>query len=104
MHRDVVQVDADPQLAQGFEDLAVMAAALVRSDGAAAVLAQSSRILVAGIVSVMLLWHILAREIRLEQIFERFTPMVRGSVIAGLTISVVLFSNGDSRAFIYFQF
>lgn len=93
-----------PFRAQGFEDLAAMAAALVRSDGAAAVLAQSSRIVVAGIVSVMLLWHILAREIRLEQIFERFTPMVRGSVIAGLTISVVLFSNGDSRAFIYFQF
>ncbi|WNB75321.1 MBOAT family O-acyltransferase [Methylomonas koyamae] len=92
-----------PFRAQGFENLAAMAAALVRSDGAAA-LDQSSRIAVAGIVSAMLAWHILAREIRLEQLFERFSPMVRGSVIAGLTISVVLFSNGDSRAFIYFQF
>ncbi len=58
----------------------------------------------AGIVAVMLLWHILAREIRLEQIFERFSPMVRGALVAVLTTSVVIFSNGDSRAFIYFQF
>ena len=92
-----------PFRAQGFENLAAMAAALVRSDGAA-VLAQSSRIAVAGIVAVMLLWHILAREIRLEQIFERFSPMVRGALVAVLTTSVVIFSNGDSRAFIYFQF
>jgi alginate O-acetyltransferase complex protein AlgI len=90
-----------PFRAQGFDNLAAILGALTNTAGSSE-LAMLSRVVV--VMAITLFWHIASREIRLEQRFDNFSPMVKTTVIALLMVCVGIFSTGDSRAFIYFQF
>lgn len=92
-----------PFRAQGFDNLAAMLHALARVNGAA-VLAGFSRIMVLLVIAGTLAWHWFTRHSTLEDRIGALPPMARGTLVAALLVAVVLASNGDSRAFIYFQF
>ena len=49
-------------------------------------------------------WQWSQRERRLEQWFENLTPSTQGALVGGVLMGLFLFSGGDQRAFIYFQF
>lgn len=92
-----------PFRAQGFDNLTAMLGSLTNTAGSSE-LAILSRIVVVLVMVTTLVWHMVSREIRLEQQFDKFSPTVKTSVIALLMVCVGIFSTGDSRAFIYFQF
>jgi alginate O-acetyltransferase complex protein AlgI len=92
-----------PFRAQGFDNLAAMLHALVRVDGNA-VLESYSRFMVLFVIAGTLTWHWFARHCTLEERIGALPPWARGSLVAAMLVAIVLSSNGDSRAFIYFQF
>lgn len=92
-----------PFRARGFDNLAEMLHALVRAESAAT-LTGYIRIMVLLIMAGILAWHGFTRHSTLEDRIGALPSMVRGSLVAALLVAVVLASNGDSRAFIYFQF
>ena len=92
-----------PFRAQGFENMSMMLAALGSNSGTNA-LPWLNRVVVLAIMFATLIWHITSRDSKLETQFDNFSPMVKASIVASLLVGVGLFSTGDSRAFIYFQF
>ena len=49
-------------------------------------------------------WHIALKDTTLENVFTLLGPMAQTGVISMCAIGLFLFSGGDQRAFIYFQF
>ncbi len=92
-----------PFRAESFNNLAEMIHALLRFNGKE-VLATDNRTLVLTIIAGTLTWHGLTRHKTLEDIMSKLTPVARSFLITAMLVAIILASNGDSRAFIYFQF
>ncbi len=52
----------------------------------------------------LLAWHIIRRDKSIEQLFALTPPQLRGVILFVQLLMIYLFSSGDDRAFIYFQF
>jgi len=74
--------------------------------GASAATALPAGPLYACLVAIALTvgWHWYLRDTSLESVFEKFGRTAQTAVLAACLIAMFLYSGGDERAFIYFQF
>lgn len=57
-----------------------------------------------GAIVITVLWHFILRDSSLELQFSKWTRLTQTCALAGSLIAIFLYSGGDQRAFIYFQF
>ncbi len=55
-------------------------------------------------VAMTVAWHLLVRDSSLEERFASFSRLPQACALAGALMGLFLFSGGDQRAYIYFQF
>jgi hypothetical protein len=55
-------------------------------------------------IGLTLGWQWKVRDTSLEAMFDKFSEGARAAVLAACLIAMFLYSGGDERAFIYFQF
>lgn len=65
---------------------------------------EGDALLAALIAFLILCWQMYRRDKTLEQLFAAVTPVFRGVILFCQLVLIYLFSEGDARAFIYFQF
>lgn len=92
-----------PFRASDLSRMLEMANGLYRSD-VASQLDPYSMSLCYGAIAVTVFWHFVLRDNSLELQFGRWTRLTQTCALAGSLIAIFLYSGGDSRAFIYFQF
>ncbi|MGR8978935.1 MAG: MBOAT family O-acyltransferase [Gammaproteobacteria bacterium] len=67
-------------------------------------IAESSQILAIGVMLVTVRWHFALRNTRLETVLAMGFPVLQALLISICLVFLFLFSGGDQRAFLYFQF
>ncbi len=55
-------------------------------------------------IALTVAWHWRLRDSSLEEVFGNFGELAQAAMLAACLIAMFLYSGGDERAFIYFQF
>jgi alginate O-acetyltransferase complex protein AlgI len=81
-----------------------IASGLFRTSLPASPMANSQDLLALMAMLVTVGWHVALRDRRLEDVIAKSATLLQTSIVASCLIGLFLYSGGDQRAFIYFQF
>lgn len=98
----VVTLTWIPFRASSPSEAAIVTASLFHAASPSRVDFQDLFALIAILITVW--WHIVLRDASLEEVFAKSGWIVQTCVMASCLIGLFLYSGGDQRAFIYFQF
>ena len=99
----VVTLTWIPFRAASPQTAGLILAGLVRWQPGAALAAGPLYKSVAGMAATVA-WHFVVRDTSLEAVFEKFGRIAQTAILGTGLIALFLYSGGDERAFIYFQF
>lgn len=92
-----------PFRAPDLDTAASMVSGLLRT-GASAALAPGPLYTCLIAAAATVAWHFTLRDRSLESLFEKSGTVLRAAIVGSCLITLFLYSGGDERAFIYFQF